>query len=272
MQNRRYEYKYLIEEAVAVSVREFVRSYLSLDEYGVSMPEGAYPVNSLYLDSQDLQLFQSTINGDRNRMKLRLRFYEQDSRAPVYLEIKRRTDSVIVKSRGVVDQDSVEEVLAGQVPMGCGEFGEDACDGQSLNEFCRLVSCLNAQPVARVTYLREAWVSDSGNSVRVTMDRKVNCAPAELSDPLAELSDAVCVFGNSVVLELKFTNRFPDWFRELVRRFNLIQCGAAKYVDGATLLGTDRLSAEAACRTGVAPPASSLPHLSRREQFLTAYV
>jgi hypothetical protein len=39
------------------------------------------------------------------------------------------------------------------------------------------------------------------------------------------------------VLELKFTNRFPDWFKELVRVFGLMQCGAAKYVDGVTLVG-----------------------------------
>jgi hypothetical protein len=43
-------------------------------------------------------------------------------------------------------------------------------------------------------------------------------------------------FGDSVVLELKFTNRFPEWFKELVRVFGLMQCGAAKYVDGLTRL------------------------------------
>ena len=47
----------------------------------------------------------------------------------------------------------------------------------------------------------------------------------------------VTVFGNKVILELKFTNRFPDWFKELVRVFGLMQCGAAKYVDGVTLVG-----------------------------------
>ena len=35
------------------------------------------------------------------------------------------------------------------------------------------------------------------------------------------------------------TNRFPDWFKELVRVFGLMQCGAAKYVDGVTLVGED---------------------------------
>lgn len=35
-----------------------------------------------------------------------------------------------------------------------------------------------------------------------------------------------------VILELKFTDRFPDWFRDLVEHFELFQCGAAKYCDG----------------------------------------
>jgi hypothetical protein len=50
------------------------------------------------------------------------------------------------------------------------------------------------------------------------------------------------VFGNDVVLELKFTNRFPDWFKELARVFGLMQCGAAKYVDGVTVFGQDRVN------------------------------
>ncbi len=49
------------------------------------------------------------------------------------------------------------------------------------------------------------------------------------------------VFGNNIVLELKFTNRYPDWFRELVRIFGLAQCGAAKYVDGVTLIGESKV-------------------------------
>jgi len=52
----------------------------------------------------------------------------------------------------------------------------------------------------------------------------------------------VIVFGKEVILELKFTDRFPDWFRELVRVFGLMQCGAAKYVDGVTLIGLEKFS------------------------------
>ena len=47
--------------------------------------------------------------------------------------------------------------------------------------------------------------------------------------------DADLLSGEEVViLELKFTSRYPNWFRDLVSGFGLMQCGAAKYVDGMT--------------------------------------
>ena len=48
-------------------------------------------------------------------------------------------------------------------------------------------------------------------------------------------------FGNEVILELKFTNHYPTWFRELVHVFGCMQCGAAKYVEGAEDLGFIRM-------------------------------
>lgn len=48
----------------------------------------------------------------------------------------------------------------------------------------------------------------------------------------AEMDQPTCVFGPLVVLELKFSGRFPDWFKELVRVFGLRQGSASKYADG----------------------------------------
>jgi len=39
-------------------------------------------------------------------------------------------------------------------------------------------------------------------------------------------------FGNKVILELKFTTRFPDWLGEMARCFNLTRSAAAKYCEG----------------------------------------
>ena len=117
LQKQRYEHKYIIRDDVAVSVRDFVSSYLDLDPFGATQPNFSYPVHSLYLDSPGLRLYQTTINGDKNRYKLRIRFYEDRPKAPVYFEVKRRTNNTIAKERGGVNREDLGHVLSGQLPL-----------------------------------------------------------------------------------------------------------------------------------------------------------
>jgi hypothetical protein len=239
LQAQRFELKYVISEETALAVRDFVASYLEIDEFGATLPNLSYPVHSLYLDSPDMKLYRSTINGDKNRFKLRLRFYENRADAPVFFEIKRRMNNTIAKQRGGVRRDGVEGLLAGQLPMQTHLISKEPKQLIALQNFCRLLANLDAGPKAHIAYLREAWISRYDNSVRVTMDRDVRCDPEPTARMSTEMIRPVTVFGNKVILELKFTNRFPDWFKELVRIFGLMQCGAAKYVDGVTLVGED---------------------------------
>ena len=51
------------------------------------------------------------------------------------------------------------------------------------------------------------------------------------------MDDPVGVFRGRVVLELKFTGRFPEWFSEMVRIFGLRQGSASKYADGIAAKG-----------------------------------
>src|SRR5688500_3916015 len=237
LQAQRFELKYIIAEEAALAVRDFVSSYLEIDEFGATLPKFSYPVHSLYLDSPDMKLYSATINGDKNRFKLRLRFYENRADAPVFFEIKRRMNNTISKQRGGVRRDAVDALLAGHLPMPNHLISKEPKQLVALQNFCRLLTSLEAKPKAHIAYLREAWISKYDNSVRVTMDRDVRCDPEPTARLSTDLIRPATVFGNKVVLELKFTNRFPDWFKDLVRVFGLMQCGAAKYVDGVTLLG-----------------------------------
>jgi hypothetical protein len=249
LQLQRLELKYIIREQLAVQVREFVRCYLEIDEYGATRPNLSYPVHSLYLDSDDLVLYWNTINGNKNRYKLRLRFYENRTSAPVYFEIKRRMNDAILKQRGGVHREAVDWILAGHLPEHSNLVSDDPRQLAALQRFSQLMNQHHARPKAHVAYLREAWISPHDNSVRVTMDRQVLCDPEPTARLSTDLVDPLQVFGTSVVLELKFTGRFPDWFRELVRVFNLVQCSAAKYADGVALLGEHRLRGTAWSQT-----------------------
>jgi hypothetical protein len=237
LQLQRFELKYIVSEDVALSVRDFVKGYLEIDEYGALRPDLSYPVHSLYLDSADMSIYQRTINGDKNRYKLRVRYYDDRPSAPVFFEIKRRMNNIILKQRCGVKREGLDWVLAGHLPDASQLISKDPRQVFAIQNFINLMMQDHARPKAHIFYMREAWISRHDNSVRVTMDRNVLCEQDFTSGLQVKTTNPVVVFGKEVILELKFTNRFPDWFGHLVQVFHLMQCGAAKYVDGVTLLG-----------------------------------
>jgi hypothetical protein len=231
MQAQRYELKYLVPGSLVEPIRSFISAYLELDGFAAGAPDLAYAIHSIYLDSARLDTFRSTINGDRNRFKLRVRFYDDDATTPVFLEMKRRFDDVIHKKRCLVPRDAVRRVIEGDASL----VREKDMEGHA--SFCHLMHQIQAAPRAHVAYRREAWVSRYDNSVRVTMDREVRVEPQFDLVPRTVMRRPVMPFGSQVVLELKYTARFPQWFRELVRTFHLMQCGAPKYTGGVELYG-----------------------------------
>ena len=244
MQQSRFELKYLISENTAQRLRDFVRCYLAMDEYSVGRPNYSYPVHSLYLDSDNLEIYWRTVNGDKNRFKLRLRYYSDNLDTPVFFEIKRRMKDVILKQRGGVRQSAVPLLLSGQFPEDQHMITKDPGSLVAIQRFQHLMLALRAKPKSHIFYQREAYVSDN-DEVRVTMDRDVYAEPNLTPAVKVKMTKPVHCYAGFVILELKFTNRFPNWFRELVRVAESMQCGAAKYVSGVGLLGHARLAAHA---------------------------
>jgi len=265
LQHQRLELKYIVQEQVALAVRDFVSSYLTLDAFGTRQPGLSYPVHSLYLDSDDLAFYWHTINGNKNRFKLRLRYYDDRPASPVFFEIKRRMNAAILKQRGAVKRRAVDALLAGQLPDPKQLFFNEPTQMPALERFCELMQHHHAKPKAHVAYRREAWVNTNDNSLRVTMDRQIQFVFEPASLLRTEMDNPLDVFPNVVVLELKFTGRFPDWFKELARCFNLWQCSAAKYADGVTLLMESGVDIEAPT---VAPMPETAERLRLRRQNL----
>jgi hypothetical protein len=234
VQGNRFELKYIIAESTARNVRDFARSYLLPDKYADQKRNNSYPVYSLYLDSPGRELYGSTVQGHKNRFKLRLRYYDEVDSHPVFFEIKRRVTDVILKDRAGVRRSSILPLLAGQWPT-----RNDLAPGSekfyaALDRFCTLRALLKADGWAFVSYLREAYTSADGH-VRVTFDReiagaryrgvfKLPGADAWLHPPIG-----------GVVLELKYTDRFPCWMSEMVRAMDLWRGPMAKYVATTTV-------------------------------------
>lgn len=240
LQQQRFEFKYHLTEAKARRVREFVRLHLRLDEYSQLQPGWSYPTLSLYLDSDGLDTYWHTIGGCKNRFKLRLRYYDDCPETPVFFEIKHRIKDVIFKKRGGVRKDAVRRLLAGRIPERHDLLDPDDSGAfAAVQSFCRLMVQMRASPKMHVAYLREAYENPNDNSVRVSFDRHVESQPQSAASLIAKSPAPHVVFGEDVILELKFTGCYPKWFHELVTTFDCWQEGAAKYAEGIYAKGED---------------------------------
>jgi SPX domain protein involved in polyphosphate accumulation len=199
-------------------------------------PSGSYPIVSLYLDSDDLQLCRESLRGLLKRFKLRVRSYSDDSDYPRFFEIKRRANTVIIKSRARIMPNDVSTLLAGQYipPLQNHQTEIDA-----IKQFQLYMKSVGARPKILIRYMRQAYEGDVENRVRVTFDRqlvyKVSNSP-EISLNGSGWQHSL----NSVILEIKFTGRYPAWLERMVRYFNLQNRSMSKYVTSvkkAFLLG-----------------------------------
>ncbi|KKL57499.1 hypothetical protein LCGC14_2234780 [marine sediment metagenome] len=230
LQGSRFELKYLIDENCARVVRDFTACHLEPDEHALHRPNFEYPVHSLYLDTPDLALCRATLHGERNRFKLRIRFYDEDPAKPAFFEIKRRLDNVIIKRRAAVRGPSVQQILAGHLPAWSDLQEPGANNLGTLHRFCGLTGAIGAEGRIIVSYMREAYVTPNDNAVRVTFDRGLAVRRYRSGSPRGGDEPLVNVDLGRVILEIKFTDRFPFWLGEMVRTFNLQRCSMAKYV------------------------------------------
>jgi hypothetical protein len=223
----RYELKYHITEARATAVAQFIRPFIQVDRYCKLQRSGDYPIVSLYLDSEDLQLCQESLRGLKNRIKLRIRSYTDEPDYPRFFEIKRRMNTIIIKSRARVMDRDLPMLLAGRsLPP-----QNYTADIETINQFQLYMNSIRAKPAVLVRYMRQAFEDTSYNKVRVTFDRELAYNVTSL--PEVRLGGRgwqrhPCTEGG-VVLEIKFTDHYPAWLSHMVKYFNLEQQSISKY-------------------------------------------
>jgi hypothetical protein len=223
----RHELKYHITETQAAAIAHYVKSFVQLDRYCKLQPSRDYPIVSLYLDSDDLLLCRESLTGHKNRFKLRIRSYTDEPEYPRFFEIKRRINTIIMKSRARVMDSDVETLLAG-LPLPPQNY---TADMDAINQFQLYAGSIRAKPAVLVRYMREAYEGNDQNRVRVTFDREL----AYKTTKVAQVRlggrgwqrNPFTIGG--VILEIKFTDRYPAWLGRLAKHFNLQSRSISKY-------------------------------------------
>lgn len=223
---QRFEAKYIIRAADAMAIRELIAPYMEPDAHGRE-----YPVTSIYLDSPDLNMYWSSAMGEERRQKLRVRTYARGNGDVCYFEIKRRINQIIKKERAAVYSRHADALLRGELVRPEMLVNPEQEMGK-LYSFLDIRDTLRATPRVVVRYMREAYVSRADDPLRITFDHTLKSLPSNRFNPAGWAASPYWfeVPGSPMVLEVKFTDTFPNWVEDIIRGLNLMRDSFAKYV------------------------------------------
>ncbi len=217
----RFELKYEITEAQAAAIQRYAQPMLLRDTHHA---QGRYWLESVYWDSPDLRLCRESLDGIKNRFKLRVRSYGHSTDSTCFIEIKRRLNTQILKSRACLSRDVAAAVLRNRRPPD----NVDASTRGVLEQFLSYCREYDARPMLRVRYEREAYESRLPDGVRLTIDRNLCFAPAASSHGYPGPT-AWHRLTSALVLEIKFVRAYPTWLAQLTERFSLQPMSISKY-------------------------------------------
>lgn len=233
----RLELKYVIDEGTAARIVGELALYCDADSYNFSSERFSYPIVSLYLDTPSLGFHRAKERGVPERLKLRLRSYDETDTH--ILELKQRSGDVIHKTRAVFEGEDLEATAHGYAKL-----ANETPEGRDFaDQFARHTLASGAGPTMLVGYEREAYHSRADAYARVTLDREIQFQRTDAwtlrgDDDGWYRLDEYLVAGAPdplVVLELKCETSVPHWMLSLIRRHDLQRRSFSKYSIGIHL-------------------------------------
>ncbi|EKK03722.1 protein containing VTC domain protein [Rhodopirellula baltica SH28] len=228
MNDKRIELKYQLDSSLALEVKQWAREHLAADPHCKS--GDTYDVNSLYLDTPQLDLFHQT--GSIGRRKYRVRRYGSESN--LWLESKSKKKNEVQKTRCVGSEDEVMNTLW-ELERASRDSESAPAPKASLGDWFRDQAIKKQlQPTTQIHYRRFARMgSELGQNMRLTIDSQLHASPAsgwEVASEEAGSDRTQRVKATELeILELKFHRIMPHRFKELLREFPIPVTGFSKY-------------------------------------------
>ncbi|MCD6331668.1 MAG: polyphosphate polymerase domain-containing protein [Bacteroidales bacterium] len=227
----RFEYKYRLTYQQYHRVRSAILPYMKRDQYTLASPLKRYLVRSLYFDSHNLKNYEEKVNGDSDRVKLRIRSYSDTFTKGTRLrtELKARKGIATEKHNSWIEYNTYQKFMSTW-------HWPDQTD-VVLAEFERYIHLKTMRPKIIVEYLREGYYTRSRENIRVTFDHQVRSAHASSLFP--EIPFFRMHHPGLLVLEIKCTKTQPTWLKRLVQQQGLRVTPNSKYVQGVEVARSD---------------------------------
>lgn len=208
-----HEVKFALDRRLSHDVIQWATARMVQDTHNDPSLDGAYGVNTVYLDTPTQDVYHR--NPGYRESKYRLRFYGDSG--PIFVELKRKKGTSVMKTRTSISQDQVKE-------LGC-PVSEEVL---TYDWFKIAVADLDIHPVCKVSYTRHAFNAMSPTGpIRLTLDDRLKAS--RVNGWELQGSTVFPVHSVQAILEIKFSEFLPAVFEDLIREFKLLPTSVSKY-------------------------------------------
>ena len=213
---KRFELKYLLSAEQKAQLLEAMQPYMALDQYGRSI------IRNLYYDTDSRRLIRRSLEKPAYKEKLRVRSYSRaDGDSHVFVELKKKYQSVVYKRRMVLPEKQAHDWLNGAAPC-----PQDSQISREIDYFRDFYETL--RPAVFLSYEREAYYALDGGDFRLTLDENILYRENDLSLE-AEVYGTPLLNKGRVLMELKTSGGIPLWMTHFLTRQHICKTSFSKY-------------------------------------------
>lgn len=222
--NSRFELKYRIHYQDYLKIRNALSIYMKKDDFTRKTSGDGYLVRSLYYDTDQYASYHEKMDGNNERVKLRIRSYSEYpvEDGPIRVELKNRERNLVIKKSTFVTYNEYLSFMQN------GHWSD--INNQVLMEFeSHMLSKLH-KPKVLIQYNREGYKTRVKNGLRITFDFKVKSAHS--NDLFPQHSFFREHNSDLVIMEIKYKEELPTWVLELVETYGLKIIANSKFTQG----------------------------------------
>ena len=224
---KRYEIKYMLTRRQEEQIKQVMAPYMKEDEHGRST------ICSLYLDTPDYLLIRRSMDHPVYKEKLRLRSYGvAKENTTVFLELKKKYDSVVYKRRISMPLAQAEQFLAEETTRKTDQSENTGIAGNNPQIRKEIRYCMQTyqdlHPAVLLTYERDAFYGKNDHEFRVTFDHNILWRDTDLTLS-AGIYGTPVLKEDQILMEVKTSGAMPLWMAHYLTENHLYRTSFSKY-------------------------------------------
>ncbi len=212
---KRYEKKYMLTPDQLAKMLAGINGHMRADEFG------RYTICNIYYDTDDFQLIRASLEKPVYKEKLRMRSYGvPGSRDEVFVELKKKYDSVVYKRRTVMKTaDAVSYIHDGAV------LGRE---DQICREIDWFMHSYHPKPKVFIAYDRTAFAGLDNPDLRLTFDTNLRWRDRDLDLRAGDYGEPLLA-SDQILMEIKIPGTTPVWLAHLLSEIGAFPTSFSKY-------------------------------------------